>query len=830
MSDQQSVLQQQTVADTATDWQQILPFNQFDPSTGTLDSIDVGLTADLSGIVSIESLEAAPSNVLIEQLGNVSVGSPTGSVLLEEPLFAFGSAALGAYDGTTDYAGTSGTVVALANAGTADTTVSTSSDQGPFIGTGSVLLSAYASTVLDITGPANMQIASQASAGATVDLQYNYTNTASGSNSSSSGGGVNTLIYTAPIVALPFNTVTATPQVLLVPDATTGSSTQINVDQFNPALGTLEGIEITLGGDLSTQVSAENEDATAASVSTTQDATVTLSLAGVTQNTDGSVATYAALDGYDGTADYAGTSGTIVTGETQMPAISETWTDPTDLADFTGTGTLTGAFSSSSTASLDGPGNLLAQLLAEAGGTVEVSYEYVPAGVSADAIGWANPSGGDWTTATDWSSYYNPPAATDDVAITLSGSYAVTLDAAETVNNIVIDSPGATLVVDANLTATGDFSLDAGTIVFEHGTISAADININGGVVTGTTDLVASGTISISEAAQVSGLCFCAGTRIATQAGEVPVERLAPGDLVLTSSGEAQPILWIGVGKVLATRGRRSAATPVIVRKSAIADNIPHHDLRVTKGHAFYLDGVLIPVEYLVNHRSIIWDDRAQEVELYHIELARHDVLLANGAPAESYRDDGNRWLFHNANTGWDSPAQPACAAVLTGGHIVDAVWRRLLDRAGPRPGLVLTEDPDLHLLVDGERREPVARHGAACIFSLQGRPNNVRIASRAGSPAELGVARDPRVLGVAVRRIVLRQGTRFRVMEANEPLLVEGFHGFEPEGCCRWTNGDAAVPQQLFDGFDGPAELVLHLGGTTQYALLRELPREAAA
>jgi hypothetical protein len=40
-------------------------------------------------------------------------------------------------------------------------------------------------------------------------------------------------------------------------------------------------------------------------------------------------------------------------------------------------------------------------------------------------------------------------------------------------------------------------------------------------------------------------------------------------------------------------------------------------------------------------------------VELYHVELESHDVLITNGAPAESYRDDGNRWLFNNANSRW---------------------------------------------------------------------------------------------------------------------------------------------------------------------------------
>ena len=64
-----------------------------------------------------------------------------------------------------------------------------------------------------------------------------------------------------------------------------------------------------------------------------------------------------------------------------------------------------------------------------------------------------------------------------------------------------------------------------------------------------------------------------------------------------------------------------------------------------------------------MNHRSIVWDDRAQEISIYHVELLTHDVLIANGAPAESYRDDGNRWLFQNANSGWGLPRQPRLRA-----------------------------------------------------------------------------------------------------------------------------------------------------------------------
>jgi hypothetical protein len=315
-------------------------------------------------------------------------------------------------------------------------------------------------------------------------------------------------------------------------------------------------------------------------------------------------------------------------------------------------------------------------------------------------------------------------------------------------------------------------------------------------------------------------LCFCAGTTIATPSGEVPVEQLGVGDLVLTCSGAVRSITWIGVGQVLATRGRRNAATPVIVCKGALGPNVPNRDLHVTKGHSLYLDGVLVPVEFLVNHRSIVWDDHAQEVTLYHIELETHDVLLANGAPAESYRDDGNRWLFRNANEGWGQPEKPTYAPVVTGGRIVDALWQRLLERAGPRPGQVLTDDPDLHLVVDGCRVDARRREGSAYVFSLPVavRSGSVHIVSRAAAPVELGLARDPRVLGVALRRVALRAGARFRVLDADDDRLVEGFHGYEPEDGLRWTDGDAVLAADLFEGFAGWVEVVLYVCGMTRY------------
>jgi hypothetical protein len=103
-------------------------------------------------------------------------------------------------------------------------------------------------------------------------------------------------------------------------------------------------------------------------------------------------------------------------------------------------------------------------------------------------------------------------------------------------------------------------------------------------------------------------------------------------------------------------------------------------------------------------------------------------------------------------------------------------------------------------------------------VFQLGAHPRTVRIRSRAAAPQELGVSRDPRVLGVAIRRFVLAQAQRQRAVEADATSLIDGYHAFEPDNGIRWTDGDAAVPAGLFAGMIGSGMLILHLGETTQY------------
>ena len=158
-----------------------------------------------------------------------------------------------------------------------------------------------------------------------------------------------------------------------------------------------------------------------------------------------------------------------------------------------------------------------------------------------------------------------------------------------------LDSPGNVTGRVTNF-APGE-TIDLNGVTPQSVTYWGGVLNFNGGSFALSLSSPGSLTISpSSDAAAVSVLCFCINTLIATPSGERPVQELAVGDMVTTHRGVARRIEWMGTGKVLATQGRRNAATPMIVCQSALADNVPNRDLRVTKGHSLYIDGVLIPV------------------------------------------------------------------------------------------------------------------------------------------------------------------------------------------------------------------------------------------
>jgi hypothetical protein len=148
-------------------------------------------------------------------------------------------------------------------------------------------------------------------------------------------------------------------------------------------------------------------------------------------------------------------------------------------------------------------------------------------------------------------------------------------------------------------------------------------------------------------------ICFAEGTMIMTPAGERAVQTLRAGDLVVTAAGHGapvKPVRWVGHRRVdLDTHPRARDVAPVLVLPGALGQGIPHRPLRVSPEHALLVDGALVPAGLLVDGTHILRMQPRGSVTYFHVELDAHDLLIAEGAPTESYLDMGNRAAFADA-------------------------------------------------------------------------------------------------------------------------------------------------------------------------------------
>ncbi|MGI4978199.1 MAG: Hint domain-containing protein, partial [Janthinobacterium lividum] len=199
-------------------------------------------------------------------------------------------------------------------------------------------------------------------------------------------------------------------------------------------------------------------------------------------------------------------------------------------------------------------------------------------------------------------------------------------------------------------------------------------------------------TVSINVTQPAPAPCYASGTLILTDRGEVVVEALVKGDMVVTASGALRPIRWLGHRRVdCARHPDPDSVRPVRVRAHAFGPGVPRRDLVLSPEHALFLDGMLVPVRALVDGLSIV-QEAWERVTYHHVELDSHDVLLAEGLAAESYLDTGNRAQFANnplvalhASFGpGTAPAEP-CAPLLVNGPRLEMLRDTLHKRAQAR-------------------------------------------------------------------------------------------------------------------------------------------------
>lgn len=142
--------------------------------------------------------------------------------------------------------------------------------------------------------------------------------------------------------------------------------------------------------------------------------------------------------------------------------------------------------------------------------------------------------------------------------------------------------------------------------------------------------------------------CFAAGTRIATPAGEVAVEALRVGDLVLTADRGEQPVGWTAARRIGAAElADRPNLRPIRLRAGALGNGTPATDLVVSPQHRILVRSgialrmfgaaeVLVAARQLVSLDGIDVAEDLDVVTYVHFAFDRHEVVLSNGAATES--------------------------------------------------------------------------------------------------------------------------------------------------------------------------------------------------
>jgi hypothetical protein len=207
-----------------------------------------------------------------------------------------------------------------------------------------------------------------------------------------------------------------------------------------------------------------------------------------------------------------------------------------------------------------------------------------------------------------------------------------------------------------------------------------------------------------------------------------------------------------------------------------------------------------------------------ERVEYWHVELDAHDVMLAEGLPAESYLDTGNRTAF--ANGGAFVEAHPdfaprhwadACRPLALDGPVVAATKARLLAQLVVR-GLGVTQEADAHVWFDGVRVEPMRLSETRLAFVLPAQGRDISLRSRRFVPAHVVASNnDPRVLGLCVAEL---QIDGIAVLLERDETCMSGWREAEYAGetfAHRWTTGATPLPA-------GARVVILDLAGPGYY------------
>lgn len=249
---------------------------------------------------------------------------------------------------------------------------------------------------------------------------------------------------------------------------------------------------------------------------------------------------------------------------------------------------------------------------------------------------------------TDDDAFLSPDTTDGGVQFTIDGenfytsafpNYSATGSAVEVYRANV---PGKGWVEFAYLTAAGDGEDDdVNRIVVLSGDLQPGDrmVAIN----------LTEGDLDIPYADIPSFICFTPGALITTPRGQVRVEDLQVGDLVITADNGLQAIRWIGSRRMTGARLQAYPdLRPIRIRRDAFGPGMPERDMWVSPQHRMLVRAertqldfgeteVLAPAKGLLDDHRVTIDYGLKETTYIHILFDRHEIIWANGTPTESF-------------------------------------------------------------------------------------------------------------------------------------------------------------------------------------------------
>lgn len=158
---------------STTNWSQVLTLQQFDTSLGHLNSVTFNYTGSALTTLRVESLDATASTITASSGALLTFGGPLNKTM---SVGGSGTLHLDAFDGTVDFAGTSGTVIGPLSDTKSDTFAllnALSAYEG--LGTYGITVNAQGQTSASGAGNMLTQVSTEAMAQITVTYDYSTT-------------------------------------------------------------------------------------------------------------------------------------------------------------------------------------------------------------------------------------------------------------------------------------------------------------------------------------------------------------------------------------------------------------------------------------------------------------------------------------------------------------------------------------------------------------------------------------------------------------------------------------------------------------------------------